>query len=99
VTPIRPNAFPAQFGPPASPTTAAGQAADAARTAAQKAFFDAAMGRSGAPAAPSAPTATSASQASAFAPAAFQRVEIRPQPQAEAPAKILRPGSLLDIRV
>jgi hypothetical protein len=26
-------------------------------------------------------------------------VEVRPAPNAEAPAKILRPGSLLDIRV
>jgi hypothetical protein len=95
VTPIRPNAFPA----PSSPTTVAGQAADTARAAAQKAFFDAAMGRSGAPAAPSAPAAAAAPQASAFTPAAFQRPEIRPQPQAEAPTKILRPGSLLDIRV
>jgi hypothetical protein len=92
VTPIRPSAFP----PPSSPTTVAGQAADVARTAAQKAFFDAAMGRSGAPAAPA---AAPAPQASAFTPAAFQRPEIRPQAQAEAPAKILRPGSLLDIRV
>lgn len=84
MTPIRPNPYPVQ--PAATP------AADAARQAAQKAFFAAAMGRVGAPAAP---------QATAFAPAPapVQRAEIRPDPTAEAPAKVLRPGSLLDIRV
>jgi len=88
VTPIRPNAFPA-------PPTAASQGADAARTAAQKAFFDAAMGRASAPAAPA------AAAAPAFTPtvAPVQRAEIRPAANIEAPAKVLRPGSLLDIRV
>jgi hypothetical protein len=92
VTPIRPNVFPA---PPAA-TPVAG--ADAARMAAQKAFFAAAMGQS---AAPAAPQATAAPRASFFAPAAAppQRAEIRPDPSAEVPAKPLRPGSLLDIRV
>jgi hypothetical protein len=84
VTPILPNPLPVQ--PAANP------AADAARQAAQKAFFAAAMGRSGAPAAPQA--------AAVFTPAApIQRAEVRPDPAAEAPAKLLRPGSLLDIRV
>ena len=94
MTPIRPNAFPIQ--PAATP---ARQGADAARTAAQKAFFDAAMGRA---AAPAAPQATTAPQAPVFTPTATPpaRVEIRPTtvPQ-EAPSRILRPGSLLDIRV
>jgi hypothetical protein len=84
VTPIRPNPYPVQ--PAANP------AADAARQAAQKAFFAAAMGRTVAPAAPQAPALTPA-------PAPVQRAEIRPDPTAEVPAKVLRPGSLLDIRV
>jgi hypothetical protein len=96
VTPIRPSAFPVQ--PPANAVSGVG--ADAARAAAQKAFFDAAMGRSAAPAAPAAPLAAAAPRASVFAPAApIQRAEIRPDPSAEAPTRILRPGSLLDIRV
>jgi hypothetical protein len=89
VTPIRPNTFPVQ----PAPTSVAGAAGNAARAAAQKAFFDAAMGRAAAPAAP---------QAQAFtAPTApVQRAELRPATApAEPPAKLLRPGSLLDIRV
>jgi hypothetical protein len=83
LTPIRPNAFP----PPAANPTA-----DAARTAAQRAFFDAALGR----AAPGAPTQQTAA---AFAPAPAPRPQRLPDPAAEPPAKPLRPGSLLDIRV
>jgi hypothetical protein len=92
VTPIRPNAFQVQ----PAPTSAAGAAADAARAAAQKAFFDAAMGRA------DAPTTAAAPQAQAFAAsqAHVQRAELRPATvPAEPPAKLLRPGSLLDIRV
>ncbi len=91
MTPIRPNAFPT---PSAQPSPA-----DAARTAAQRAFFDAAMGRSTAPAAHTAPVA--AAQTAVFTPSAapVQRAEIRPAPNAEPPTKVLRPGSLLDIRV
>jgi hypothetical protein len=95
VTPIRPNAFPTQ---PAT-TSIAGAAADAARVAAQRAFFDAAMGRAGAPAAPAAP---SAPRTQLFTPQAapVQRAELRPAAiPSEPPAKLLRPGSLLDIRV
>jgi hypothetical protein len=61
---------------------------DAARLAAQRAFFQAALGKAPAAAAPAAPTAPP--------PARVQRT---PDPSAEAPAKVLRPGSLLDIRV
>jgi len=86
VTPIRPNAFPVQPSPP--------QGADAARQAAQRAFFDAAMGRSAGVQTP--PAATPAASPTF---AAVARAEIRPQPDAPAPAKLLRPGSLLDIRV
>jgi hypothetical protein len=92
VTPIRPNAFPL---PAARPSPA-----DAARTAAQRAFFDAAMGRSAAPA-PAAAPAAAAAQTAIFTPSAapVQRAEIRLAADAEPPAKLLRPGSLLDIRV
>ena len=84
MTPIRPGM------PSATPAPTAG--ADAARLAAQRAFFQQAMGR---PAA-AAPAATTPIQA-AVTP--VRTVEIRPAANAEAPAKILRPGSLLDIRV
>jgi hypothetical protein len=68
--------------------------ADSARLAAQKAFFEAAMGK----AAPAAPI-----QAAALAPPPVQR-DFRASPQAmaeaqEQPRKILRPGSLLNIVV
>ena len=96
MTPIRPNAYAAP--PVANP------AADGARQAAQRAFFDAAMGRANgtaAPAAAAAPAVTT--QTSAFAAtlrqAPVQQVQRRPDPTAEAPVKILRPGSLLDIRI
>jgi hypothetical protein len=84
VTPIRPSAYPVQ--PAANP------AVDAARQAAQKAFFAAAMGKAAAPTATQAPSLSPA-------PARVQRAELRPDPTAEAPTKVLRPGSLLDIRV
>jgi hypothetical protein len=101
VTPIRPNVFPGQQ----APITPAAVGADAARAAAQKAFFDAAMGRSSAPAAapaaPAAPQIAQAARPSIFAALTNPppRAEIRPDPAAEAPNKVLRPGSLLDIRV
>lgn len=84
LTPIRPNALP--------PPPAANPSGEAARTAAQRAFFDAALGRAGA-------TAPAAQTASAFTPAPVQRPQRLPDPAAEAPVKPLRPGSLLDIRV
>ena len=76
--------------PPATPATNAG--AEAARLAAQRAFFQQAMGRPVTTAAPAPATV----QASALP---VRKVELRPSPSAEAPAKILRPGSLLDIRI
>lgn len=76
--------------PPATPATSAG--ADAARLAAQRAFFQQAMGR---PATATAP-APATVQANALP---VRTVELRPSPSAEAPARILRPGSLLDIRI
>ena len=85
MTAIRPPIIPPQ--PP--PTGAARP--DQARSAAQKAFFDLAMGKAAAPAAVASP-----SFATAAAAAAPQRI---PAAAAEKPEKILRPGSLLDIRV
>ena len=92
MTPIRPANL--------SVPPAAGQGAEATRSAAQKAFFDAAMGRAGAAAAPRAAVAVAQPSAtqSTFAPAP-QRAERRPDPDAPAPARLLRPGSLLDIRI
>lgn len=72
--------------PPASPTPAA-QGADAARLAAQKAFFEMALGR--------APQAAAAPQAQTQ----VQPARRLPDPAAPAPERPLRPGSLLDIRV
>jgi hypothetical protein len=84
LTPIRPSPFPVQPAP--------SSAADAARLAAQRAFFAAAMGKGGAPAAAQAPEFSAA-------PVVARPANVRPDPAAEAPAKLLRPGSLLDIRV
>ena len=87
MTPIRPGM------PLTTPAPTPG--ADAARLAAQKAFFQQAMNR---PAAAASAAAPAPSQARAAA-LPVRTVEVRPAPGAEAPAKILRPGSLLDIRV
>jgi hypothetical protein len=62
---------------------------DAARTSAQQAFFAMATGR--APPTPAAAAEPVVSPSVRPAPAA--------SPSADPPAKILRPGSLLDIRV
>jgi hypothetical protein len=64
--------------------------ADSARLAAQKAFFEAAMGRPAAPVQAAAPVAQPARQ------------DFRASPQTiaeAAPQRILRPGSLLNIVV
>lgn len=68
--------------------------ADSARLAAQKAFFEAAMGK----AAPAAP----AQAAAPVAPPVQRDFRASPQAMADAqeqPRKILRPGSLLNIVV
>jgi hypothetical protein len=81
--------------PPILPTAqAAAQTArpDAARLAAQKAFFDMALGKAAAP-----PTTVAAAPATpASAPPSAPKL---PEAGAEKPQRILRPGSLLDIRV
>lgn len=65
-----------------------GQRNDAAHLSAQRAFFQAAMGQAQATAAPTA------------GPEAPQQVNrVAQTSPSEAPQKILRPGSLLDIRV
>jgi hypothetical protein len=90
VNPIRPAGYPVQT--PANP------AAEQARLAAQRAFFDQALGRAGAPARPAAATAPQAPSAStpAAQPAPVRTATSEPE---AAAAKPLRPGSLLDIRV
>jgi hypothetical protein len=88
VNPIRPN-----LAPPVQPN-AAPKPADTARIAAQKAFFDIAMGKAAPAAAPIQANAALAVETRAAAP-----VQRMTQAPAEAPARPLRPGSLLDIRV
>lgn len=87
VTPVRPN-----LTPPAGP------AAGSARTAAQRAFFDQAMGRA-APAAATAP----AVQAQPAPPVAPVRPTVQatanPSPPTDEPVRYRRPGSILDIKV
>ena len=79
MNPIRPNVqLPATTARPVRPET----------RAAQKAFFEAAMGRAAAPAAPTAEPVRAA--------AATARSTAQPEPQ---PQRWLRPGSLLDIKV
>ncbi len=72
------------------PQTSTPARADTGRLAAQKAFFQMAT------ASAQAPVSAAPAQAPAAAPTRVQRM---PDPAAEAPAKVLRPGSLLDIRV
>ena len=75
--------------PPIFPTQQQpAQGAGAAKGSAQRAFFEAAFGR------PAAAQATAAPQAPA-APAQKVPVDL----PADPPQKILRPGSLLDIKV
>lgn len=83
MNPIRPQTpFPPQTPAPAN----------TARTAAQRAFFQAAMGEAQAPAKAAAAPAEPAREA--------VRVQtVRAETPAEPPTRILRPGSLLDIRV
>jgi hypothetical protein len=88
VNPIRP-----QIVPPGAAGSQVQRPADPARAAAQRAFFEAALGR--APVAVATQVAAQA-EAPASAPVTAQR---RPDPAAPQPEKILRPGSLLDIRI
>lgn len=91
MTAVRPPIF-----PPVQ-TPLGGARPDAGRSAAQKAFFDMALGKA---AAPAAAVASPPSSGQTAAPVAARATPQRlPDPAAEKPQKILRPGSLLDIRV
>ena len=87
VQPPRPGATPQV---PARTTQAS-----PARAAAQRAFFEAALTKAGAPAAPA---QTARVQAPPQPGVTRLRAETV-QPQPEQPTRILRPGSLLDIKV
>lgn len=93
MTAIRPP-----FPPPA---TAAPQGVQGqARSAAQKAFFEAALGRAAPAQAPVQPTRTTQTAEVQVRATLVREIPqpVRTAPD-EAPQKILRPGSLLDIRV
>ena len=90
MTTVRPPVWPT-VQPPAS------GGAGNARTAAQRAFFDAALGKAGAPQ-PAPVQAPTVRAETAVQPAA-QPVRSVFTPPTEEPRKILRPGSLLDIKV
>ena len=85
MNPIRPN-----LTPNLAPQTQ-GQGLDVNKLAAQKAFFAAAMGQAQTP-----PAASAAQAPPAPGPTAIHRI---PDPGAEPPSRVLRPGSLLDIRI
>lgn len=87
MNPIRPAVY-----PPMQPAQGPG----AAKSAAQRAFFDAALGKATGGAA-SVPVRAAAAQPPVVHATPVQRMPTG-QPT-EAPRKILRPGSLLDIRV
>jgi hypothetical protein len=90
VNPVRPTSFPAAQPLAATPAT------EGARLAAQRAFFKVAQNPAVSAAAPAQVTAPSASTPAASAAQPAQKI---PDPNAEPPQRILRPGSLLDIRV
>jgi len=87
VTTIRPNLYPQTQTRP--------QNQDSAKLAAQRAFFDA-LSQARAPA-QAAATPSVAATAQATAPTPIQRTAAAAP--SESPQKILRPGSLFDIRV
>lgn len=88
--PLRPGLTPPL---PAKTTPAGG-----ARSAAQRAFFDAALSKAGAvtQAQPVARVQTAAIQPGVTR---LRGETLQPQPQDEPASRILRPGSLLDIKV
>lgn len=85
IAPLRPQTLPVHVPGP-SP-------ASAARAAAQKAFFQAALG--GEQIAAARQPVEPVSPASRFTPQSMQRADA----PAEAPTRILRPGSFIDIKV
>ena len=76
-------------------TAPARPAVDTARAAAQRAFFQAAMGGVEAPTTPKPRPVDPVQAASRFTPQASQRASIPDEP----PQRILRPGSFIDIKV
>jgi len=92
VTAVRPPNWPT-VTPPAS------GGAGNARTAAQRAFFDQALGKAGAPQAQPTPVQAPVVRAETRVQPAAQRVQSTFVQPTEQPQKILRPGSLLDIKV
>ena len=93
MTAVRPPIF-----PPSRPTEAVPSRVDPAKLAAQKAFFQAALGNAAPAAAPAAAAKPAAPSGFATARPAAQ-VQKLPDPAAEPPTRILRPGSLLDIKI
>ena len=92
MNPVRPNIW-SNVPPPGQGVGAVG---GADKSAAQRAFFDQALGKAtGAPQAQ--PQAAPVQTQAQAAPQPLQRMP--PAQPAEAPTRILRPGSLLDIRV
>lgn len=92
MTTIRPNPFPPNAFPQGQAGANGRQTGDPAKAAAARAFFAAAMGQSQA-------TAAAAPAAEPAAPTARTEVTRTAAPSAEAPSRILRPGSIIDIRV
>lgn len=86
MNPIRPNMLPPS-------TLSGGERQDAGKLAAQRAFFQAALSQAQGAAGPARTTAAAPTAA------AVQRTLQAAPPSDEPPQKILRPGSLLDIRV
>jgi hypothetical protein len=76
------------------PGQAVARPADAARTAAQRAFFQAAIGVQ-APTASAARPVEAAPTVNRFTPQSSQRASIPNEP----PTRVLRPGSFIDIKV
>lgn len=90
MNPIRPTLTPNLQPQVAKPV-------ETARAAAQKAFFEIALGRSPAPSA--APPLQASMPAATAQAAAGAQPAPRALPPGDSPARPLRPGSLLDIRV
>ncbi|WP_133255257.1 hypothetical protein [Phenylobacterium kunshanense] len=84
MNPIRPNMLPLS-------TLTGGERQDTGKAAAQRAFFQAALSQAQGAAAPAAAAAPQAAQ--------VQRAASVAAAPADQPQKILRPGSLIDIRV
>lgn len=85
-----------RIGPQPPPAAAPVRRVPDEARAAQRAFFQNALGRAQAPAEPQAARAPTRTEAPRPAPAA---ASVQAQIPAEPPARPLRPGSLLDIRV